>query len=215
MKFFGNIPEGARSYAAKCVLDAVEAWARPCNYLIRETGIVFVGKVENGQARNGRLDGLLVPIDGRATTMKSLTEEYFWNRCCLVGVEVKVSRSDFLHGLKRGQYEQYRSSLGGLYVATPKGICKTSEIPAGIGHLVVLNGRNERAVCARRPQLKVIQYDPDVPWRILFHVAAALAHENAERRQQYERSMDHVGRSLGSKLFALVEQMAEEEGGKA
>ena len=144
-----------RVLSADTVLDGVEMWARNrSGYLLRETGQAVSDR---------RLDGLLVPAGYGAQVPLGLT-----------GVEVKVHRSDFLRGLKNGQYEAYRKKLNALYIVTPYGEIKTNEIPTTCGHLVVgLRAgeiENSRCKCVCRRRAPWHNYTPDqrVLWRIIF-----------------------------------------------
>lgn len=201
------------NWRSKHILDAVEEWAAGKWMLIRETGIVWVGG-ECGKTpeeavikSNGRLDGLLVPISADADSMVRLTKEYFWNRVRLIGVEVKINRSDFMRGMKSGQFERYDAALGGLYVATPLGVCKSSELPKGVGHLVVTTKRRTAVACMRRPELRTATYDPDVPWRLLFYCAKQMRNQQVEESRKYDRITERFGRQFGAKLAALVDEM--------
>jgi len=105
-----------RPVVAKSVLDGIERWAAGY-HLLRETGAVIA---------NGRLDGVLVPVGWETRA-----------RPGIYGVEVKVSRTDFLRGLNGGQFDRYLAKVNCLYLATGPDVCKTAEVPLEIGYLVV------------------------------------------------------------------------------
>lgn len=150
------------------VLDAIDEWAR---------GMVVVREFEGIDGHIGRLDAVLIPVLPIADCMqcaKRPDRMPFWDRPCIIGVEVKVTRADFLCGLRKGQYERYQSGVSGLYVAAPVDVCKTTELPSGVGRFVpkLVNGA-VRVSCKRHPQYKDVTYDPSVPWRLMFRLHRA------------------------------------------
>jgi len=199
------------AYRAKNILDLIERWAVGKGWwTVRETGIVECP---------GRVDALLVPRNMDAAPMKVTRNkngerEWFWNRPRLAAVEIKVRRADFLRGLKTGQYDRYRGSVTGLFIATPRGICKRSEIPTGIGHLQLLTvpGGEDRIVCARKPDWREVVFPENIAWRLLFklcelHVAQVRQLE-IKHREGYER----VGRLLGETVFRAAMKLEEAKG---
>lgn len=185
-------PDLCHRWESNRVLDAVERWADGYR-IIRETGIVNVG---------GRIDALLIPFNKDAHCMKDTTKAFF-DRPRLLGVEVKVSRSDFHRGLREGQFDRYAAALSGLYVAAPHGIIKTAEIPDGVGHLVI---RGEKCVCKRHPNYRDVDVDRDVPWRLLFHLYTEEAKRRREQWQRDEKFEKRLGDLAGVYVFnALYE----------
>lgn len=176
-KGFGN------ALTAKTVLDAVELWADGC-YLLRETG----------QVCSGRLDGLLVPVHWEAKIGRGLG-----------GVEVKVSRSDFLRGLKEGQYERYAKNVNLMYVATHKDVCKTSEIPAGIGHLVVCIRPKigPVCICKRRAVRREMELHPDAMWRIIWD----LFDQHRKKQRQAEEELHKLRERICHRGHRIIEKV--------
>lgn len=201
---------GSRDYLAKWVLDATEQWASGY-MMIRETGIVFVGRIENEHATPGRLDALLVPVSPKAPCMIP-TKEYFWYRCGLIGVEVKVSRDDFLRGLREKQYQRYNDALSGLYVAAPRGVLKTAELPEGVGHLVYVQEprHNSRIICKRHPAFKKAKLDPDVPWRIVFEIAEQYRKKQHKERRDRKSASARFAEVVSRRMNKLLNQIEDE-----
>jgi len=147
-------------YTAETMLNAVEAWAEGA-ILIREIGLKQLQ----------RLDGVLVPYNLKAHVMEKFTKEKFFNRCGLVGLEVKRSRSDFLAGIKKGQFEKYNEYLMGLYLVTFPDICKRSEVPDNVGLIHIMRKRHTDepiAFCKKHPIYKHVEYTQEMMWRIMF-----------------------------------------------
>ena len=157
------------------VLDQVERWCSKWGLLLREKGLLW----EFGrEVKIGRIDGLIVPTSWKAPNYG--TKEPFG----LIGVEVKVTRSDFLRGLKSGQYEFYAEKLSGLYVAGPVGVVSKKEVPEHVGVLFV--GRRGIS-CARRPKWKRSELSNYQMWRILWAMREHLEHRLMEiERVEYE-----------------------------
>lgn len=140
---------------AEGMLDAVEAWAEGVE-MFREMGII------GGGISNRRLDAVLVPVSTAAHCLAR------GDKFGLIGVEIKRTRSDFLKGLRESkpsvstgwkpglsQFEEYRVQLLGLYIVTLKGACKPSEIPDGLGDLVIEKQESPpeyRCFCRRHPR---------------------------------------------------------------
>ncbi len=173
----------------KVVLDAVEQWASGC-YLLRETAAI----------REGRIDGLLVPTH--------------WDALCptgFLGIEVKVHRSDFLRGLNSGQFTRYTEQTNGLYLATVKGVCKSAEVPPGVGHLIATRraGYGLVCVCRRHPVIQNRQFDEKMVWRVIFDLFDQFRRQDRERveqlRQERERVNEHV-LSAVCKAVSNIEQ---------
>lgn len=152
------------SLVVKWYLEVVEAWAEGY-WMIQETGIVTPRR---------RLDALLVPVTGEARCMKRFRGS-FWKRVRLLGVEVKISRQDFLKGLKSGQFDHYDKHVSGLYVVVPmdENVGKMSELPPNVGFIEIeKSGPRAKWIChcRRHPKFKDIEFTYDVPWRLLFQI---------------------------------------------
>jgi len=184
-------------------LDAIEKWAD--GYMVlREIGLV----------KKGRLDAVLVPMNFEASVARTYKTVNYFQRLGLVGVELKLSRSDFTRGLKSGQFKRYQGELAGLYVATMKGVCKTKELPAGIGHLVVdwlpsakrrVLARDSgrplmRCVCRRHPKWSAVQMTQEQMWRILHRVNSAMNNEVKNIRSQYDTKLQMIWERVGRKI---------------
>ena len=162
---------------ASQVLDAVELWAYGFR-LVRETGIC----VEPGF----RVDGLLVPVNREAPGLFGRGRGIpWWDRPAIYGVEVKVSRSDFLRGLREGQFDRYGTRLGGLYLAAPYGIVRPYEVPKHVGYLTVRT-TGSAAVCFRHPEFRRSDLDQETMWRLIwrFHDEYRKAELAADHRER-------------------------------
>jgi hypothetical protein len=184
-------------FNAREVLNAVEQWD-PCAYLARETE----------QLKSGcRLDGVLLPAGYEAKHRS------------IVGIEVKVSRADFLVGLKSGQYDRYAELVPAMYVATPRGVCKTTEIPKSCGHLVV--GRRWKqgpmCVCRRKAPERQVEIDNGTLWCLVWRCFQLHERDRLEA-ERAKRSADKVfGEAIGRRLataMRAIEQNLETLTGK-
>ena len=181
-----------------CCLSAVAAWATGSYWLVRAIGAPDFG---------GRLDGLLVPVTKMADCMtRGSSDVSFFCRCRLIAVEMKLSRADFLSGLRSGQFERYASApaIAGLYVVAPDTVCKAKELPKNIGFLRLVHGCPTTVRCHRHPQLRDVTPDADVLWRILFktyaQITAYYCEETAQQERRLRRALDYVG----SRVFPLI-----------
>lgn len=175
-------------------LDAVERWAQSC-YLLRETAAL----------RCGRLDGLLVPVRWDAPIKAGLT-----------ALEVKQTREDFLRGLRTNQYERYQNKVNALYIVTPYHVCKTTEIPDGVGHLVVgtrrcgLPGRREMlrdmlpCVCRRHAKWREAEIDQATLWRVVFDLFDQFERKKHEEYRKRRERRDEVAERLFSQFTKLL-----------
>lgn len=155
-----------RRLPASMVLDAVERWASGC-YMLREIELL-VEAVDRQATRDaeqshrvrsaGRLDSLLVPFKPWEAPFARKIGGWAWNTCRLVGIEVKVDRADLMAGLRKNQLGRYAEGVSAVYLATPKGLVKTSDVPARFGHLEIYKGDSSsgqpmyRCVCKRHAQ---------------------------------------------------------------
>lgn len=213
------------SYQADRMLDAVEAWARHAGapwWMLRETAA--------GADRGGRLDAVLVPLSIKCDIFslrhypKSSGQRLHWtDRLGLVGVEVKASRADFLRGLEAGQLERYAGELSGLYLATGPDV-KTSEVPDGIGHLVlfdplpargpdrgarVARGPGHRCVCKRRPRYQVRPLSNEQAWRLVFAVFGLHQERHFERHKRMAAIEATVGKRAERIISAMIRATEE------
>lgn len=187
-----------RTSRAKTILDGVERWIEGC-MLLREIKIDHFS----------RLDGLLIPVSMAAPNMVRQTHRYFWDRAGVIGIEVKANRADFLKGLNSGQFERYDKSLSGVYVATSKGVCKTSEIPKEIGHLIVNYKKDHRpmAICRRHPIFSEPEFEPELLWRIFFRAMQESREREAKQRQKYYELSDRIGKIASAKIFHALREI--------
>jgi len=188
------------------ILEAVDRAYGGAYMMIRETGIVCNG---------GRMDALLVPWSPAAHSMVKLTDRWFWERPRLIGVEVKVTRADFLKGLKSGQYERYDSLVSGLYLAVPRPdhpvrkfrekerVCRLSEVPEGVGLLTVSQLYPHRCRCARNPKLSDVKFPPDVPWRLLFEARRQFVHFRRREWRHDIETNERIGHALSKAVATL------------
>jgi len=185
------------SWQADRILDAVEQWAYEDYTLFRET--------QAGVLIGSRIDGLLVPISFKTQRAKPTRWGGPWTDTMrLIGVEVKASRADFLAGLRKGQFERYEKTLGGLYIATEKGQVKTAEVPASCGHLVTWGWR--RCVCRRRPVLREAHLSEASCWQLLMLMAAARREELGKLWKRQELAFEKLGRRASVMFSAAFER---------
>lgn len=207
----------------KAVLDGVERWGRSMGMrLVREIKI----DVSN------RVDGILVPVSIDAPIMND-RGVYFWDRGGLIGVEVKVTRSDFLAGLRRGQFDRYDERMAGLYVAAPRGVVKMSELQPNIGLLLVHkkvmykpevkgvkrrsmkdrlfgSSNQEIAVCKRHPTYVRKKVDAELLWRVLFRVMREEREEFLSLKAEYKDMVSRVGDVASRRVFSIIRQIGND-----
>jgi hypothetical protein len=201
-------------YTAKEMLAAVEVWAQPDYWMMRETSACA--------PQGGRLDGLLIPVSITAPAMKSrgFRSGYWTERAVPVGIEIKASRSDFLRGLSEGQFDRYRASVPNLFVCTGRDV-KTAEIPAGLGHLihhlppgerVPMDGGKwsrrtthpePRVVCRRQPKFCAHELGADTMWRIVMYCADQMRDQRREQQIKENRLFDKLGDRVARALRAI------------
>lgn len=192
-----------KQFSVKCALDAVERWVGDHGILFREFG----GLIGPQYTSSGRIDAIVVPTGRGFPSIKQQTDIHFWARFGLVGVEAKLNRPDFLTGLRSGQYDRYAKTLTGLYIATPRTICTTSEIPAPIGHLIVAHRRDygPLAVCRRHPKWnESAQIEPELLWRIVLRVADEYRQKREEDRWERHEFDQRFGKQLGRLLYSPI-----------
>jgi len=81
------------------------------------------------------------------------------NKHCVRIVEVKVSRPDFLRGIREHQLERYQGYCNQLFVAAPTGLINKTELPAPVGLLQI--GKSGKACIAKQAaseELDAAQY---------------------------------------------------------
>lgn len=185
---------------ANAVLNAVDSWCGS-DHLEREIGII-----DNGM----RLDGVIVPASWESAIYKKA------KRFGLVGIEVKVTRSDFLAGLRRGQFEAYKKdkSIMGLILAVPRGIVKKSEVPDGVGLITVRQKASiERwrfehsACCLRMPKFKSKVDDSAALWRIVMRMNESLRCRSV--KAQDEKAVNQMVGQLGAEMISTVRKYKE------
>lgn len=157
-----------------------------------------------------RVDLLLIPVGPSASVMecnRTSCNEYmsFWERCGLVGVEVKVSRPDFLRGLKEGQFTRYAEALRGLYVAFPRGVARVKELPENVGILTLVEKPSGiSCVCLRHPSFNQLQPDAETAWRVVFRMREEWAKERRRLEEQKVRWSQQVEKRHGRKVAQAV-----------
>lgn len=185
-------------YGAKQILDAVDHWAFGA-HMIREIEI-FGPDCKAA----GRVDGLLMTLSPWEAPWSKSLRRWAWSAARLVGVEVKVSRNDFKKGLESGQFNRYADVLGSLYVATPKDLVKTSEIPKRFGHLVVRHVKGGwRASCRRHPVFEEQEVAPELIWKLVHRLHKSHMEELGEIRDRNKRVYERLGDRFGAALRAL------------
>lgn len=202
--------EATANWEARSVLEAVDRWAAGC-WMLRE--LELIGEAASkGSVSLGRLDALLVPFDPFNVPWRGAIPGWCWENAKLVGVEVKVTRADFKRGLDEGQFDRYLGGVGGMFIATPRGLVKTSEIPPHIGHLVALERwRDKPAVCKRRPKFTETQPSPAMIWKLMSLMRA----DFIERELIYRKAMADGMAKAGKKLAAVIAESASQQAAQA
>lgn len=199
--------------SAGVALDAVEKWIGNQGVVLREFG----GLIGLEYTSSGRIDAIVVPTGRGFPSIKQQTGLHFWERYGLVSVEVKVKRPDFLKGLREDQYDRYAKTLTGLYIAAPRSVCTTSEIPAPIGHLVISRRRDYGtvAVCRRHPKWnESAQIEPELLWRVVLRIAdeyrRKAEEDRYERRFFNERFGNEIGRRLWTPISGIIHNIEQD-----
>lgn len=176
--------------SADSALDAVQEWASCC-HLLRETGQIVP---------NGRIDGVLLAKSWAAKVPAGL-----------VGIEVKVSRSDFLRGLNSGQFEKYDSHLTGLFVAAPHGVYKMGELPNGIGALTISRREGMTVcVCRRKPAYRAAAVDSKTLWAVIWDLLDQEARDRRELLCNVRRYRTKVASLVSSRVFRAMGKIERE-----
>ena len=130
----------------------------------------------------------------------------------MVGLEVKVSRSDFLKGLRSGQFERYHKQLAGLYVVTTDKVCKTAEVPKFAGHLFVARrpGLGTVCLCRRHPQWHTVPESPTNMWRLIFALAKHFGERMAADRQEHESAQHIMADRVQGRILELLAKIDRE-----
>lgn len=217
---------------AKFILNAIEPWASGC-YMLRELELLVEGeaapatnryeqltqaKRDRAAQSAGRLDALLVPFNPWDAPWTSKIGGWAYRAARLVGIEVKRSRADFNNGLKRSQFERYGAALAALYIATPHGLVKSSEIPPQFGHLVIYEGGSDhsqgqsryRCVCKRHAKFEDKQPAPEMFWKLLHAITKDCEFSKRELREKWERARREIGRRAGAMIAAALGAGEEE-----
>lgn len=188
-----------RERSSKRVLDAVERWADKY-WLCRET-TCFV---------KGRIDALLVPTAFDAHCIKS-TRGHYSDGVRVCGVEVKTDRSDFVRGLKSGQYDRYAKTLDGLYLATFVDTCKTSEVPPHCGHLVFNTAiQMGGVVCKRHPRYQRVKYTQEQMWQLFFRYVMDHNREVWQERSRVADVVEKIGHRASAEIFGAIRDIRKQ-----
>lgn len=196
-------PGMSEDWRSRPILDAVERWATGC-HMFREIELI-AGEIQ-AEKSLGRLDAMLVPLRYALIPWRGSMRGWTWTSRRLVGIEVKVDRADLKRGLSTGQFERYLEGVGALYIATPAGLCKTNELPDGVGHLVVRNKWKGIAVCRRRATFGDAQPSVAMMWKILAFMNASHDRIERERMVKFQRAQDKVGKSVSSAMSNLLKR---------
>lgn len=194
-------------YAARKVMEGVRYWAD-------NVGFRVLPEIELAKGR--RVDGIMVPVRWDAPLLRKV--QGHWLDCCAsLCVEIKISREDFLAGVKKQQFERYAElPFGGCYLATPARLIRREEVPDGWGWICVgyRNGMGMVGTCRQHPVFRRVETPNDWLWKILFSSYRDVR-SIREMREQYQRRMeevvgDHVRRHLMRALWRLGEVGREE-----
>ena len=188
------------------ITKAVADWAEPMGmWALTETGVL---------ARQRRFDVVLVSVRWDAWCMKRRrpNEEHPWQRPSIFGVEIKATRADFLAGVRRDQFADYREYVDGLYLACPAGPVKASEIPAGCGLLTWKFGKPLR--CVRRPvRNECPAWDDTVAWRITYAVVSDYWRRHRDEQREGREWREQLGQKFGELVLGRLDRIIVEQNG--
>lgn len=195
------------------ILDAVETWAGEDWTLLRETSALTAGGTP--WANGLRMDGVLIPLSWEAPSYKRCTF-----RQGIVAVEVKVTREDFLAGVRRNQFAQYADFCSGVYLAAPADIVRVSEVPDGVGFLQIVNASRGlsrsfsesvsiRAVCRRHPRFQPRPLTPEQCWRVLWCGLNRLRTMRADTVREHAAALDRLRSVTGKAVVAACVRATE------
>lgn len=206
---------------ARLVLDAVERWASGC-YMLREIELL-VEAVDQQATRDaeqshrvhsaGRLDSLLVPFKPWEAPFARKIGGWAWNTCRLVGIEVKVDRADLMAGLRKNQLGRYAEGVSAVYLATPKGLVKTSDVPARFGHLEIYKGDSSsgqpmyRCVCKRHAEFSDQQPAPQMFWKLLSMITSNHHARERELEGRWNKARKKIGVAASRAIAAALGQL--------
>jgi hypothetical protein len=206
---------------SESVLNAVDRWASGC-YMLRELELLVSSEEEQAppaydkarkahQAHSaGRLDALLLPFAPWDTPFARKIGGWAYNVARLIGIEVKVDRSDFNNGLKKQQFERYGAGVSALYIATPAGLVKTPEVPEAFGHLVITEGDHDhqqerfRCVCKRHPQFTENQPPPQMFWKLISMITKNHHARERELELRWTKARKEIGKAGAEAISAAL-----------
>jgi hypothetical protein len=182
------------------ITQAIINWAEPAGmWALTETGVL---------AGQRRFDVVLVSVRWDAWWMKQPrpNEEHPWQRPSIFGVEIKADRRDFLAGVRRDQFGDYRDFVDGLYLACPAGTVTAREIPEGCGLLTWKYATELR--CVRRPDRNPKPaWDDTVAWRITYAVVSDYWQRYRKHRRNDRERRDQLGQTFGNLVLGRLDRL--------
>lgn len=185
---------------AKRVKELVSGWAW-------SRGMWSIEEI--GELCNGRLDMLLVPLNMDSPIFKAMSG-HWTDRLGLIGVEVKVDKQDFKHGLESGQFDRYAESLSGLYIAGPPDVVVAKMVPEQYGVISVggpqYGTKNpvEPIACRRHPHFVRRPLTEEATWRIVWSLAKDIGRftrSERERAEKLEQKIkEHAGHAIAKSI---------------
>jgi hypothetical protein len=133
-------------------------------------------------------------------------EEHPWQRPSIFGVEIKGDRADFLAGVRRDQFADYRKYVDGLYLACPAGTVKACEIPRGCGLLTWRYATEIR--CVRRPvRNEHPSWDDTVAWRITYAVVSDYWQRQRQQQRENREECELLGQTFGQLVLGRLDRL--------
>lgn len=122
----------------------------------------------------------------------------------LVGHEIKVTRSDWLHELSQPwKAEVWASECHAWYVVAPEGIVRTEELPEGWGLMVPNNRTTTRMDIVVKA---TVHHDRQPSWRALHSIAKR---QDTLRAQDITEVRRKTGESIADEVNKRVEEIRE------
>lgn len=179
------------------MLKAVREWL-PGMFMLEECKALFHS---NPWKQGGRIDAVLIPLTQYSPSYKQIGFSQG-----ITGIECKRTRSDFLAGTKRGQFELYDKQLSGLYICTTHKICKSSEIKKEYSHLVIIWKRKENkyvCICRRHPQFKKVELNQQQVYRILWAGMNLIYNLSLEKQEIINSEIENI-KMHGSRIIGRL-----------
>ncbi|MDD5459966.1 MAG: MmcB family DNA repair protein [Phycisphaerae bacterium] len=183
-------------------MTKLTAWKISAELAKRHTQDMFFTEVKNGPTWFGghsRIDALAIK--------KS------WANPCIVGYEIKVSRSDFL---KDNKWQAYLDMCNELYFVCPKDLIALNEVPESCGLKHVNENGYMRTI--KKAPYREIEHPAEMYMYLLMNYAGdakppfrETRYEQIEAYLQDKKKTTELARNFKSKLIEKVATLEEEK----